>query len=296
MWQNFVPSIEIKALLEERDKALVLASHCTRKCEGEAKKKGDRIKIFGVGSPTIYQLQKDGTYTANQVGGGSIAGSGKKIIQRGIPTVEDIEDTEVEMQINQMAVWNYGIGDIDKALMGGKNGKMAMLRKKQAKKLANIQDQYVARVMASFNECAYLDGEGIRSDGKYYLKKGDSVATAGSESTSAMRLINLIVQKLKEQDIPDDEELVLECPHSFWTQLKEEYVHLDTDNSAMLKGRKCGVYNGIKVFGTNNAVVDGKEHIFVRTLDSTAFVDPHTHTEAYRLQDGFTDAVKGFDL
>lgn len=290
-WQNFVPAVEAKKLLKERDKYLILAAHCTREYEGQVKKAGDRVKIFGVGSPTIYTLEKDGTYKANDVGPGSIAGTGKQVVQGGIPVAEDIEDTEVEFSVNQMALWNWGMGDVDAALMGGAKGKMAKLRQKQGKKLAELHDSYVAKVMAGFKPCKYKGDEVDKTDGKVLIKNG-----SGEGFINPCDLIDNIVQKLNEQDIPDSEQLVLECSPRFWKILKKEYRDLDTNNSAMLAGRKCGEYNDIKVFKTNNTNVDGKEFIFVRTLDAVAFVDPHTKTKAYEPERGFAEAVKGWNL
>ena len=290
-WQNFVPAVEAKKLLKERDKYLILAAHCTREYEGQVKKAGDRVKIFGVGSPTIYTLEKDGTYKANDVGPGSIAGTGKQVVQGGIPVAEDIEDTEVEFSINQMALWNWGMGDVDAALMGGAKGKMAKLRQKQGKKLAELHDSYVAKVMAGFKPCKYKGDEVDKTDGKVLIKNG-----SGEGFINPCDLIDNIVQKLNEQDIPDSEQLVLECSPRFWKILKKEYRDLDTNNSAMLAGRKCGEYNDIKVFKTNNTNVDSKEFIFVRTLDAVAFVDPHTKTKAYEPERGFAEAVKGWNL
>lgn len=295
-WQNFIPTVEAKKLLKERDKYLILAAHCTREYEGQVKKAGDRVRIVGVGSPTIYTLDKDGKYQANEVGPGSIAGTGKQVIQGGIPAAENIEDTEVEIQINRMAVWNYGMGDVDAALMGGAKGKMAKIRHKQGKLLAEIHDKYIAKVMAGFKPCKFKEAGGKRSTGVYFIKNGAEVTTSGSESINPCDLIDNIVQKLNEQDIPDSEQLVLECSPKFWKLLKKEYRDLDTNNSAMLAGRKCGEYNDIKVFKTNNTIVDNKEYIFVRTLDSVAFIDPYTKTKCYEPESGFAEAVKGWNL
>ena len=295
-WQNFIPAVEVKKLLKERDKYLILGAHCTREYEGEVKKAGDRVKITGIGSPTIYTLDKDNKYQANQVGPGSIAGTGKQVVQGGIPSMENIEDTEVEFPVNRMALWNYGMGSVDAALMGGSKGKMAKLRRKQGKRLAEKHDEYIATVMAGFTPCKFKESGGKRSSGAYYIKNGVEVTTSGSESINPCDLIDNIVQKLNEQDIPDSEQLVLECSPRFWKILKKEYRELDTNNSAMLAGRKCGEYNDIKVFKTNNTIVGGKEYIFVRTLDAVAFVDPHTQTKCYEPESGFAEAVKGWNL
>lgn len=289
-WQNFIPTVEAKKLLKERDKYLILAAHCTREFEGQVKKAGDRVKIYGVGSPTIYTLEKDGTYAANAVGPGSIAGKGKDIIQGGIPAAENIEDTEVEFAVNQMAVWNWGIGDVDAALMGGAKSKMAKLRQKQAKRLAELHDSYVAKVMAGFAPCRYK-GEDKETDGTVFVK-----TSANSGTVSPCDLIDNVVQYLNEHDVSDSEQLVLECSPKFWKHLKREYRDLDSNNSAMLAGRKCGEYNDVKVFKTNNTTVDGQEYVFIRTLDAVAFVDPHTKTKCYEPENGFAEAVKGWNL
>lgn len=299
-WQNFVPAVESKKLLKQRDSHLTLVSHCTREYEGEVKKLGDRVKIYGVGSPTIYTLEKDGTYTANQVGTGSIAGTGKKIIHSGIPSAEDIEDIEVEIQINRMAVWNYGVGDVDAALMGGKKSKMSQLRKRQAVKLAEEHENFVAALMANFAPSRFKGAEGNRTESgnktnKFYIGKTFSDA-AGAEVTTPCNLIDFVVQCMNENDVSDSEQLVCECSPKFYRYLKAEYRDLDTNNSKLVSGRRFGEYNDIKVCKSNHTRVDDKEFVFVRTLNSVAFLDPHTEQEAYRPDNGFTDCVKGWNL
>ena len=304
-WQNFVPAVEIKKLLKDRDSHLTLVKHCTREYEGEVKKMGDRVKIFGVGSPTIYTIEKDGTYTANQVGNGSIAGTGKQIIQGGIPRAEDIEDIEVEIQINQMAVWNYGVGDVDAALMGGAKSKMGKLRKRQSVKLAEEQERFIARLMKGFMPSRFKGLEGNRtSSGNatnvFHIGK-TFVDTEGAETTTPCNLIDFVVQYLNENNVADSEKLVCECSPKFYRYLKAEYRDLDTNNSKLISGRKFGDYNDIEVCKSNYTIVPDEngvnhEYVFIRTLDSVAFIDPLTKHEAYRPENAFKDAVKGFNL
>lgn len=305
MWQNFIPSVESKKLLKERDAHLTLVAHCTREYEGEVKKLGDRVVINGIGSPTIYTLEKDGTYTANQVGPGAIGGKGKQIIHGGIPDVEDIEDFEVEIQINQIATWNYGVGDIDAALMGGAKSKMARLRRNQGKALAEKHENYVARLMSGFMPCRFKGEEGNRTSGGkatnvfYIGEKFDK--TTGAEVTTPCNLTDYVVQKMNENNVADSEKLVLECSPHFYRLFKAEYRNLDTNNSKLLSGRKFGEYNDIDVCKSNHTRVKDAsgvihEYVFIRTLNSVAFIDPVTKQEAYRPQKGFKDAVKGFNL
>lgn len=282
-YEAYISPIETKKMLKERDKHLVFVEHCTREWEGEIKHRGDSIRINGIGSPTVYSLTKDGKYTVTN-GTNGAAGSitsatsgtlGKDVIHRGIPTWEEVSTYTVNLPVNQEAVWNYGVGDLDQQMMSDK-GMVAKLRNKQAKKLAEVQDRYVARVMAGFAASKYA------TDASYV------------DADSVLDLLDSIVLKLNEQDVSDSEQLYCECSPKFWSVLKKAYRDLDKDNSDLLAHRKLGRYNDIIIAKTNNAVVDNKEYIFVHTKDAVAFFDPITKNEAYRPEGGFADAVKGF--
>lgn len=294
-YENYIPTIETKKMLKERDKHLVFVEHTTREWEGEIKSRGDHIKINGIGSPSVWMLQKNGTYTENQAltaegkaGATRAAGSGKDVIHRGIPDWEEVQTYSIQLPVNQEAVWNYGVGDLDQQMMTEK-GMVAKLRNKQAKRLAEIQDRYVAKVMARFAPASY------GSDVKVTASE-----TPSSGETNVLDLLDDIVLKLNEKNVSDSEQLYCECSPKFWSILKKAYRDLDTDNSDLLAHRKLGRYNDIIIAKSNNANVlkdDGtayEEYIFVHTKDAVAFFDPLTKNEAYRPQNGFADCVKGF--
>lgn len=282
-YENFIPTIETKKMLKERDKYLVFAEHCTREWEGEIKSRGDSIKINGVGSPTVWMLQKNGTYTSTSVIDGDngktttakATGNGKDVIHRGIPTWEEVETYSINLPVNQQAVWNYGVGDLDQQMMTEK-GMVNKLRDRQAKRLADVQDKYVAKVMANFKPCQYSDS-----------------ATEVNKD-SVLDLIDSIVLRLNEQNVTDSEQLYCECSPRFWSVLKKAYVGLDTDNSGLLAHRKLGRYNDVIIAKTNNSIVDNQDYIYIHTKDAVAFFDPKTTNEAYRPEGGFADCVKGF--
>ena len=233
--------------------------------------------------------QKNGTYTENQAltaegkaGATRAAGSGKDVIHRGIPDWEEVQTYSIQLPVNQEAVWNYGVGDLDQQMMTEK-GMVAKLRNKQAKRLAEIQDRYVAKVMARFAPASFAMTN----------------FTTVSDS-NILDLLDAMVLKLNEQNVSDSEQLYCECSPKFWSILKKAYRDLDTDNSDLLAHRKLGRYNDIIIAKTNNANVlkdDGsasEEYLFVHTKDAVAFFDPLTKNEAYRPQNGFADCVKGF--
>lgn len=295
----YIGEIETKKMLKERDKHLVFVEHCTREWEGEIKHRGDSVRINGIGSPTVYSLTKNGTYTSTNAEFNVPAGSsynGKEVIHRAIPDWEEVSTYTVNLPVLQEAVWNYGVGDLDKQMMSEK-GMVSKLRTKQAKVLAEIQDRYVATVMAGFTASAYKStttGSGDSAVTTHTATKVTASETA-SGVTNVLDLLDSIVLKLNQQNVSDSEQLYCECSPQFWSLLKKAYRDLDTDNSGLLAHRKLGRYNDIIIAKTNNAVIsEGNEYIFVHTKDAVAFFDPLTKNEAYRPQGGFADAVKGF--
>lgn len=298
-YETFIPRVEIAKLLEERDKNLVFGANCTREYEGAIKKKGDSITLKVAGTPTIYRLEKDGTYSANQVGTGNVAGTGKQVIHNGIPDAEEVEGSEILMQVNQIAVWNYGIGNIDEEQSEDK-GLMGKFRVKQGKALANEQDRYIAKVMAGFEPLRHPDySSAIKLVPTETLSTNASGKTSNNE-VYVLDFLDDMVVKLNERDIGDNVKLVFECTPKVWSVIKKAYRDLDTDNSAMIAGRRCGRYNDILIVKTNNAIVDVNgtptEYCFLRTTESVAFFDPLTVHKAYEIEKGFKDAVKGFNL
>ena len=105
------------------------------------------------------------------------------------------------------------------------------------------------------------------------------------------------LQMLQENDVPADEKIVATVPPWFLTHLRTAYAKLDTDNSDLLKNGKVGRYNNILIKMSNNVYSTASgSNIMVRTERAVAFANPLTHTEPYRPEKRFSDAVKGFVL
>ena len=122
-YQNFIPTVWNEAIDRELERLCVFAEDCNRKYEGKVKEKGESVKILGVGKPTIK----------------SIAFKDKN---KNIDDAEEIEDTSIIMQINQIRYFNYKVGDIDKAQAVG--GVMEALQAETSEGLANEVDTYIA--------------------------------------------------------------------------------------------------------------------------------------------------------
>lgn len=285
-YETFISPVESARLLKEVEKNFVFAADCNREYEGDVKERGDSVRILAVGKPQIYDLIKD---SANA----GYTGTGKDVIQKDIGSPEEIENASKTLQINQISFFHYMIGDIDKAQSSKKN-LMPIYREETAKGLAEKMDKYIAKKMATT--------AGIEN--AYATNKTDWKVVSGTPSSSDASEVNVLdfiddkVIAFNDNDISDATELVMEVSPRFWKVLKKAYRELDTDNTVLLAGRKLGKYNDVTIKKSTACYkADGSnDYVFIRTRRAVAFVNPLTHTEAYRPEKGFADAVKGYTL
>ncbi len=288
-FETFIKDVEAKKLLNERDKYLCLADHCTREWEGEIKKKGDKVTIYGLNRPTVYKLNANGTYEGGAIGAGSIAGKGRDIVQKGIPDAEELTGYEIECPVNQMTLFNFMVGDIDEQQSSVK-GMLNKARPKAAQDMAEQQDAHVRDVIVGTADC--------RVTGEAYA--GAITLTSGVASSGQINILDFIdevVEQLKFNNVKDSEKVYGECSPAFIRRLKKALVGVDTNNSSIVRGRAVTTYNGIEFYSSNimkKAV--GEEYVFLRTGDSVAFFDPLTEMVPYSPEKGFSDAIKGFTL
>lgn len=267
-YANFIPTVWNEAIERELERLCVFAEDCNRKYEGKIKKKGESVTILGVGKPTIKSIAK--ASRNNDIDG-----------------PEEIEDTSVIMYINQIRYFNYMVGDIDKAQ--GEDGIMEALNQETSEGLANEVDRYLA---------------GFATDSsvpKLYASTPKVVAKETSTSGEAyvLDVLDLAIQKLLENDVKESTEVVVTVSPRFYTILKKAYRFEDTNNSAILKNGKVGMYGKVIVKLSNNVKRsdDGAtDNIMIRTKRAVAFAKPLTHSEPYRPEKKFADAVKGFIL
>lgn len=187
---------------------------------------------------------------------------------------ENVEDTSVTMPIKQVSYFNFKVDDIDKRQAAG--NVMEALRGEATHGLANEMDKHIASVAAA----------------KEAFKMDATISAA-----SVLAEIDKGIQKLYENDVAANTELVITVSPRFYFLLKQAYTNLDTDNSKILENGRVGRYGNVVVKMSNNVAVDGAaDLIMLRTKKAVAFVNPMTHTEAYRPESGFSDALKGFVL
>ena len=263
-YENFIPTVWNESIDRELDRLCVFAEDCNRQYEGKVKEKGESVKILGVGKPTIRSIAK--AARNNDIEG-----------------PEEIEDTSVIMQINQIRYFNYMVGDIDKAQMSP-SGIMDALATETSEELASSMDSYIASKVADSN-----------------VKKLTTTPTRVTEE-NVLDILDDALQLLYENDVKPSTEIVVTVTPRFYKLFKRAYADKDTNNSGILKNGKVGMYGNATVKMSNNvfksktSVDNDTDNIMIRTKRAVAFVKALTHTEPYRPEKKFADAVKGFVL
>ena len=262
-YKNFIPTVWAEAIEHELERNHVFVADTNRQYEGNVSKMGDTVRILGIGKPTV----------TTQVGG-SIS----------LNTAETVEDSAVSLLIDHVSYFNYLVDDIDKRQAVG--GLMDALSTEASQALANETDLCVS---------AMSKAKGA--------KKKDTTAVQVTSGATGSGLVNILeyidsgLEKLYENDVKPDSEITLTVPPWFYIMLKQAYVKLDTDNSNMLENGKVGRYGNVIVRMSNNVCKDNTTSLIqLKTKKAIAFAQPLTHTEPYRPEAKFSDAVKGFIL
>lgn len=259
-YSNFIPSVWEESINRELERACVFVEDCNRQYEGLVSKKGDSVHILGVGKPTIKSIERSNASDE-------------------IDEAEEINDTSVIMNINQIRYFNYKVGDIDKAQAVG--GLMDALSEETSEGLANEMDKFIAN-MATDSA----------------VPKLASAPTLVTKD-SVLSIIDDAIQLLQENDVNMASGITLTVSPRFYKLFKQAYISKDTDNSEALKNGKVAMYGNVTVKLSNNVAKTDSgsvDNIMLRTKRAIAFVNPLTHTEAYRPEKSFADAVKGFAL
>lgn len=261
-YQTFIPTVEAAEIQHELERACVMAEDCNRQYEGDVKEKGDKVKILGIGKPTIRTL-------ARSSASGNINGP------------EEIEGQDVFLTVDEIRYFNYMVGDIDERQARG--GLMPAIKQETGEGLANEVDKYISAFA--------LDGN--------VKKLNNSPVNAAGDSTNVLYIIDDAIQKLRENDVSGNTKIVLTAPPRFTKLIKQKLIGTSTNNPGLLEHGVLTTYGNVVIKESNNVATssDGAvDNIMIRTQRAIAFVQQMAHIEAYRPELKFADAVKGFIL
>lgn len=266
-WANFKPEIWSKTVLKERDTKCIAVQNSWRQFEGDIRDVGDHVHIQGVKGAPIRDYDP-----AAKIGDPDL-----------------LEDESLELLIDQKKYVNFGVKDIDRYQMNVQV--MASVQAKTANDLAKTQD-------------AFLYG---------LIRQAGAKAIGGSSTAvtkdSVIPLLTRAVAWLNSNNV-DTGEVFLEVHPFVFQKLQLAYVMQALPNATALTNGYRGDFLGVHIYesntipfddGAGNAVaVDDPGAVFynvIRTRQAVAFAEQKSmNYEAYRPQNDFMDAIKGFNL
>jgi hypothetical protein len=234
-----------------------LRNHCDFKYESDSKN-ADTVNILFAAKPTIK------TY----VPGTAI-------------TREAVDASRLQLVINQFKYFNIGMDDVYKAQTVP--GAMEAMAQEGATALAEEGDKYVADLIKAAATAAGT---------KVTVVAGGAISKANVVEKVEDALAGLYTNNVKVS-----ESLWFEVCPGFYKYLRPAMTELLTDNVEMAKKGIVGRYGNANVtieILLPSATASGTTTTYnvIRTNHAVAFVEQIRKTEAYRVQDGFEDAIK----
>ena len=238
--QKFKPIVWATQFQEDLDLACVFKENTNSEYEGLAKEPGDSVKILGIGKPTV-RTWSDGKLHA-------------------LDTAEDVEDISMTMPINQVADFNFKVGDLDKAQSAGKGSILSAYMSEAKDVVAEKMDGFIAAFAKDKN-----------------VKVAETASSALTKDT-ILDFMDKGLLALLKNNVSRNTEITLTAPPWFIMMVKQAYVHLDTNNSEMMKNGRVGKYGGMILKESNNVYNDGThDYIQVKTNSAISFVNPYVH-------------------
>lgn len=259
-FSNFKAKVWSHAIDTDLTEVCVFAEDTNQSYTGEIEGMGDTVRIQGVGKPTVSEKTLDGTDLT-------------------LSDPEAVEDTSVSLVVDSMFYFNYKVEDVDKAQ--GAGGVMSVLNREQSEEVASKIDKKIADLSK-------------QTVGVQKYSANNTVVT----KDNILEVLDTAQQMLFENNVSPSTPVSVTIPPWMFKVLKQAYEHLDTDNSGMIKNGKVATYSNMTIKMSNHVAKNASNHdlVQVKTKRAIAFAKGKPHTEAYRPEKGFSDAVKGFVL
>lgn len=231
---------------------------CNNEHEGTLENAGDTVRILGIEKPTISKLDRR---------------TGKKI-----KAAEEVIDSSLNLTCNEVSYFNVSVGDFDK--QQAKGNVMGTLRDECGAGLGNDVDEFIAG----------LAGE---ASAKLHSKTAEVLT-----KDNVFQVIRKGIEILKENKVllgKKAQKVDLFIPPWVGTLYKEAHEKLSTNNVKMLEDGDLDYFEGVHIKETNNVFEkDGAFKMIMKTKKAISAVQQVGSIEAYRPQDEFSDAIKGY--
>lgn len=303
--QFFQREIWSKKIQDDLEMKVKLVPNCTRAYEGDAEY-AKTVRILGVGDPTISGYQGKVEY-------------------------EEMSDSDQLLNIDFAEYFSFAVKDIDKAQ--SMPGLPQKYQSKATSKLAQRRDINVGRLVAG--KCISTIEEGkatyaktsdseikpykdyfVLSNGKYkrvakpeIANKGDyyeitsgiykagakNITTATAKTQAAIKnALDEAIVALRERNF--DVGGVIEIDPFTYNIFKNNLIELSTNNPELIRKGVVGMYDNFEVI-MSNAIYKDDAHrwCIIRSKEAIAFVGQINEVESLRLQDSFSDGIRGLD-
>ena len=266
-YNNYIPTVWAEAINRELTKAHVFAANTNREYEGKVSRLGDSVRILGIGSPTVT------TYDMNS----------KANKFTGLADPETIEDTSTTLYIDKQSVFNYKVDDIDKRQAVG--GIMEALSAETSEKVADEQDKAIASL--SFDSLA------VNMSNTPFQITADNILEKLIEAHTLLAENN--VSRNTKVTVTLSPRVAMLYKQAMGIGRQTSYA------DDLLKKGIIDVFDGMEIKESNNVAHKNVSSndvlgIQVKTDRAIAFASPMIHTEPYRPEKQFSDAIKGFVL
>ena len=255
-FKNFIPTVHSAYIETKRKENCVAAELSWKEFEGDIKGVGDSVKIVGVGRVTVDKFIP-GTTIINP---------------------ERPQDASTIITVDQADYFSFLVEDIDAAQ--AKGNVMNAQSEEASRSLALSSDQFIYQ--------------------RTYKDAGKVINATGITSANVISKIVEGLTALWGADVPNTEEVSLEVSPPMAGKLMLANLIVNTNNTGTVQNGLAGTlagFLGVKVYVTNNLYNDGTfDYCYLRTKKAVAFVNNYSKMEAYRPENGFSDALKGLHV
>ena len=194
-----------------------------------------------------------------------------------VSSPEDVPESDTLLTLDQASYFNYKIKDIDKAFAAHDFSGLLLSEAKAA--MAEKIDSYVATMAKE--------------------AKGAMVASSAAYTTAdgAYAALKAGLLKLRKNNVSKKTDIFCDISWDLYQLLVDKFTNIDTDNSDAVRRGAIKQMMGVYFRPTNLLYNDTTDdYIMLRTVKAISFAHGITEVEPYRVENDFSDAVKGLDV